>query len=501
MAVPGNTVEAGQVTFIKLQNGYWKPTYGKPFEGELQHGAPVWQSRHDRPGWYEVDEGWVLVPKGVTTDKNLDKQRQCKTCGRQFHWRTMKASWETVYTDPGALKRAGTSDEAEDIKTGRVYTRKWHTCVSCYAQELGVTENQAKEQLIKNRSEKSTARTAAYEKAKQHVQSTFEFLGVELDGEDLRRAEEACHHGDPKPSDMRKGPAAVSLPEATGKRKRALDPDSNRSKKAQKKLAIRMKIDTLEQIFGPAIDLLRMKDLDERAAVEHAQRLKAWLTGDTSNLDAGIECEKALSRASHSFRAFSDYSDPKEMRRAADYNDRWFASEQGVYNVYYVCRAGGNTPCNTVIQSKAWTRMKDNPLASGQRWYCHCKARYRVAWGTLVEIFRDGVACYCLASLPSPNMQDIKGMMIEQRFKDVKTAKELYEAIPSIEPLAANAFTPIVGRPGMWRLEAMEEMDKRPRFEWNQLYNLPKTEEPTTDPAVIMKDTSMEVTNLEVRDM
>ena len=284
------------------------------------------------------------------------------------------------------------------------------------------------------------ARTAAYEYAKQHVQNTFEFFGVELDGEDLRLAEEACHHGDPKPSDMWKGPAAVSLPEATGMRKRALEPDSNRSKKAQKKAAIRMKIDTLEQIFGPAIDLLATKDQDDKEAVKHAKRLEAWLTGDTSNLDEGIGYEKSVSNASYRFHALSDCQDPKQMRRAADYNDRWFASEEGVFNVYYVCRAGGNTACNTVIQAKAWDRVKDDPLATGQRWYCHCKARYRVAWGTLVEIFRDGAACYCLANLPSPHMQDVKGLSIEQRFKHVKNAAELYEAIPRIEPLAADAF-------------------------------------------------------------
>ena len=281
MAVPGYTFE-GKQKFFKAANGCWQPTYGNTPKGASQCGAPVWQSRHNGLGWYEVDEGWVMVPKGegkgVTTNKNLDKQRRCNTCGGQFHWRTMKASWETVYPDDATKQNAGTFAEAEDIKRGRVYTRKWHTCVPCYAKELGVPENEAKRRLIKNRSDKSMARTVAYEYAKQHVQSTFEFLGVELDGEDLRRAEEACHHGDPKPSDMRKGPAAVWLPEATDIRKRALESDSNRSKKAQKKVAIRMKIDTLEEVFGPAIDLLRMKDSDEQSAVDHAKRLEALRT-------------------------------------------------------------------------------------------------------------------------------------------------------------------------------------------------------------------------------
>ena len=95
----------------------------------------------------------------------------------------------------------------------------------------------------------------------------------------------------------------------------------------------------------------------------------------------------------------------------------------------------------------------------------YCKARYRTAWGTLVEIFRDGVACYCLAGLPSPHMKDLKGLLVEQSFKHVKSAEGLYDSIPSIEPLAMDAFEPIPGRPGMWKLKAMQELEARPRFE------------------------------------
>ena len=93
-------------------------------------------------------------------------------------------------------------------------------------------------------------------------------------------------------------------------------------------------------------------------------------------------------------------------------------------------------------------------------------------------------------------MKDLKGLLVEQSFKHVKTAAELYQAIPSIEPLAMDAFEPIDRRPGMWKLKAMQELEARPRFEWNQLYNLPKPEEP-----IETKDTSKAVTNLEVREM
>ena len=45
----------------------------------------------------------------------------------------------------------------------------------------------------------------------------------------------------------------------------------------------------------------------------------------------------------------------------------------------------------------------------------------------------------------------------------------------------------------------MKELEERPKFDWNQLYNLDKTEAPMKDTS--MEDTSMEVTNLEVREM
>ena len=152
-------------------------------------------------------------------------------------------------------------------------------------------------------------------------------------------------------------------------------------------------------------------------------------------------------------------------------------------------------PCDTVVQAQAWDRLKEDPVASEERWWCHCQAKYKTSWGALVEIFKDDVACYCLANLPPENMFDVKGMLIEQRFKHVKNATELYEAIPRVTPLARDAFVPIPGRQGMWKLLAMKELEERPKFDWNQLYNLGKTEAP------MLEDTKMQVERLETRTM
>ena len=497
-----STSQHNGVYFTQDPNGIWQPAYGNLSENEVPAGAPVWQTRKGRPGWYEVDEGWIRIPKGegkgVST--NEAQRRECYQCGKLFHWRSMKAQWQIVYTSDAARRNAGTAAECDDIKCGRQYKRKWHTCLACWALELGLPPNEAKKLLIENRSQKSVQRNLAYQHAKKHIQSTFEFLGYQLEGEDLSQAKETCIDGfecaiaDPTraASSLREAaPAGFAL--ATTKKPRMADPNSNRTKKRAAKMHIRMKITTLEEIFSPAIDLLRVKDDDESKATLHTMRLRQWLAGDTSDLEQGIELEEALEEASYSTRAFSNFDNPAAMQRAADYSDRWFASEKGSFNAYYICRAGGCQPCNTVIQAQAWDRFKEDPAASGQRWYCHCNAKYKTSWGVLIEIFKGDVACYCLASLPPESMWDVKGMLIQEKFKHVKNATELYEAIPRISPLARDAFVPIPGRHGMWKLLAMKELEERPKFDWNQLYNLEKTEAP------IVEETRMQVESLEIR--
>ena len=106
MAVASNTFEGGHISFTQTLNGSWQPTYGKLLEGEVQRGAPVWQSRRGRAGWFEVDEGWILIPKGegkgVVTEKDFVQLRKCYKCDKTFHWRAMKVSWETIYADDAA---------------------------------------------------------------------------------------------------------------------------------------------------------------------------------------------------------------------------------------------------------------------------------------------------------------------------------------------------------------------------------------------------------------
>ena len=90
----------------------------------------------------------------------------------------------------------------------------------------------------------------------------------------------------------------------------------------------------------------------------------------------GAELEDALQRAAHTQIAFADKGLEKQrFVNAADYSDEWAEG----FRAWYICRANqgeGWGSFNTFISSKHWDRFRDDPMATGQRWYCgNCGAR------------------------------------------------------------------------------------------------------------------------------
>ena len=62
--------------------------------------------------------------------------------------------------------------------------------------------------------------------------------------------------------------------------------------------------------------------------------------------------------------------------------------------------------CNHVTASKEWLRRHKDPAATGQRYYCkaeECKARYKTAWGTLIEIYDNAKENYYYMKAPVPD--------------------------------------------------------------------------------------------------
>jgi hypothetical protein len=81
---------------------------------------------------------------------------------------------------------------------------------------------------------------------------------------------------------------------------------------------------------------------------------------------------------------------------ASTYCDEWLTLPpdpvtgrvKGAVRSWYLCGPNG---CSTLICSKDWDRFnQSNPLATGQRWYCKCGARFMTRWGQVVEVQHHG---------------------------------------------------------------------------------------------------------------
>ena len=166
--------------------------------------------------------------------------------------------------------------------------------------------------------------------------------------------------------------------------------------------------------------------------------------------------------------------------QAVDYNDTWFLEKETEFNVYYICQrkydAEGKDRCNAAIQSLAWDRMIADPIANKQRWYCNvCGARYKTAYGVLVELIVKGntkEALYCKADLPPEDMKDLKAMCVQSKLRHANTPQELLAALPTLSPQDRGTFFTET-KPGVFTFTT-EVCDSLPKMEWYQLYNLVK---------------------------
>ena len=262
-----------------------------------------------------------------------------------------------------------------------------------------------------------------------------------------------------------------------------LDPRSHRTYKKETRRRAKMKIETLDEAFTPMISILVQTLGDEYEKARAAQKLKALLSGEdvpstppegsAAQVERILQAEEELFAAAAKQRSFEGCADPRGMLRAADYSDRWFSEATGTFNTYYICRAGGDWPCNTITLSKVWDRFQEDPHAVGQRWYCHCKARYNTKFGMLCELYKNGVAYYCLADIPPETLYDARGMLIAQKYAKAATPEQLYAALPAISPLSKDLFQPVPGRPGSWKVLDWAMLEAAGKLDWYQLYNVP----------------------------
>jgi len=134
---------------------------------------------------------------------------------------------------------------------------------------------------------------------------------------------------------------------------------------------------------------------------------------------------------------------------AADYSDEWTCvrnpdgSIKAALRSFHICISGGEDNwCGTVTESKAWLRLFETEgWAAYQRGYCKaCYARYRPKMGMLTEIHSETDAVYWLFSEYPWEWKDCKWMAVEEKHKDARSPRELFEMIEEVHPHTADGF-------------------------------------------------------------
>jgi hypothetical protein len=254
--------------------------------------------------------------------------------------------------------------------------------------------------------------------------------------------------------------------------------ESGNTKKVRVRAAVCVAMGEMRAFFAPMLKILTLKAMDEDMALQAAKNYQAWVRENPGADDAekGLMVDKGLDEAMNKWRGFHSKGEAQDaFCLAADYADEWFSSLDKKLRVYYVCKSGGEEyPCNTLIASKDWRTLHDDPLATKQRWYCkECNAKYMVRFGVVIELLMgDDKLRYMQAELPPQGIMDAKFMTVEGMSGHVQTPQELYDKIKTVSPLAhVNTIAPTKNA-GHFKFVGAVQMGSMPSMEWEQLFNL-----------------------------
>jgi hypothetical protein len=248
----------------------------------------------------------------------------------------------------------------------------------------------------------------------------------------------------------------------------------------------------MHQLLQPYAQIFAIKMRDQVRSCAAADKYLDALEGDDPTAQ-----EKAAERYDATFvqRAWADKGDlQKQFCRASDYTDEWFNSHRngGTYAMrcYYVCMAltgpwdfRNNVACRcgTLTRTDMWERKFDDPLATGQKWYCgdtnNCAARYKTKFGMLVEFVMGNQAFYCRAPICDFHAFDAKALLIQEKVAHLALTNphDLLAHIPKVEPVAVGThFRQVLrddGRPkeGVYKF-APDTFDALPEMQWASLY-------------------------------
>jgi hypothetical protein len=388
-------------------------------------------------------------------------QRKCykEGCGVWAHWRRMRC--HRIFREyEGEGTQAG--DRAAFQKDpSLIYGEYYYECAACVSKAEGCTLREAERLVKQPRTQKHLLRSQQFQFAMDHAVEFFPMLKAK--GEDEEGKE---------------------------------DGDGAEDKKAKriKYTTVVKSMKTMKNFFGPMLQALSEKLVDEINALKAAKAFQQWSENSEAANDAeiGLKVDEELEKATQVWRAFSNFANQAEMCRAADYADKWYETNTGEkFTTFYCCRAHGmgtENECGALIPSEVWGRLHEDPEASGQRWYCNLcqllwrqQCKYKTKYGVVIEMrmkSAEGVLeyMYCWAELPPQGVQDTKCMMIEQQYalKPGITAKELLAALPRCRPECETLIEETAAK-DTYKFKNLQIKDL-PVFAWNQLFNLVKSD-------------------------
>jgi hypothetical protein len=260
-----------------------------------------------------------------------------------------------------------------------------------------------------------------------------------------------------------------------------------------KAVKILEKQEEFTRVFTPLAEAILIKDQQMAGAANEwneAQKLVAELRclKDSSKIVDAIDRIMLLT-AEVPLLAFAGDADQHRKWFATTYADEWTGFMGGWFRSWYICMHGcayeGSRPvmtactCGTLVPSKLWNlKIEDDPLADGQRWYCHVNHRYNASWGQVVEFKTvGGRLMYARADVPTGTLQDIRAIAIEQTVGKEATAEEIYESLPVYGPQTSHEnifYKPDAPRtePQRWYGINPDFYNKLPTFPWYQIFNM-----------------------------
>jgi hypothetical protein len=339
------------------------------------------------------------------------------------------------------VHRQQTKNDAEDD----FYWQR--TCIPCVAKEDGITEEDAKLQVLAGPMEHKSKRAHQYKLACESKREEFEAM-----------------------------------------------PGDGPSRKERRKLTLA----SMKELFQPLAEFIIRKHSAMTLVVKdvkrHEELVRELAKCKSITQEQAILDEMENLEVDDKFLAFESKG-PEQQHDfilASSYSDEWTEIKNGKGQVvggicsWYVCRARtawddakGHVACNAVTPSKDWDRKFEDLLASKRRWCSHCAARYNASWGQLVELKRVNAngeleRFYMKADVPTWDAEDVRAMYHEATM-DPSSPMELYNNVKRVVPTVSNL---IVASGSHHKICNNETWDSLPLFKWSEIFSMANIQPP-----------------------